>query len=85
MWVRELNALATPEKSAEWSRGLQVEWAADSLEAAKVLYRQPGSREPLKPGTRIGDDYCEIAVPIIRLQLARAGVRLAGMLNQIFQ
>ena len=84
-WVRELSALATPEISAEWSRGSPAEWANDSLEAAKVLYRRPESQELLKPGEQLGDEYFRLALPIVRPQMARAGVRLAQMLNQIYR
>ena len=84
-WVRELTARATPDKSAEWSRGSPAEWANDSLEAANVLYRRPESQELLKPGEQLGDEYFRLALPIVRPQMARAGVRLAQMLNQIYR
>ena len=55
--MQEVAALATPEKSAEWSRGLPADWATESLEAVKLLYRQPGSQNPLKAGTKLGEAY----------------------------
>jgi hypothetical protein len=84
-WAQELNALATPEKSMAWSRGLLADWATESLEAAKLLYRRPGLQDLLKPGTKLGEEYYRVALPIVRLQLARAGIRVAWMLNQIFR
>ena len=51
------------------------------LEEAKLLYRQPGSQSLLTSGSKLGEEYYEFAVPIIRLQLARAVVRLAFTLN----
>ncbi len=84
-WAQELNVLATKEKSIEWSRGSLVDWATDSLEAAKLLYRQPGSRNLLKPGTKLGEECFQGALPILHQQLAHAGVRVASVLNQIFR
>ena len=68
----------------EWPRGSLADWATEGLEAAKLLYRQPGAQDLLKPGTRLGEEYYQLALPIVRLQLARAGVRVAWMLNQFF-
>ncbi len=65
--------------------GALADWATDSLEASKLLYYQPGSQNLLKPGTKLDEAYYQVALPIVRLQLARAGVRVAWMLNQIFR
>jgi len=84
-WAQELNALATKEKSIEWSRGSLTDWATDSLEAGKLLYRQPGAQDFLKPGTELGDECYQFALPVLRQQLARAGVHVANVLNQVFR
>jgi nuclease S1 len=84
-WARELTALATPEKSKEWSRGSLADWATESLEAATMLYHLPGSQKLLKSGIKLGQEYNEMALQIIHQQLARAGVRVAYMLNEIFR
>jgi len=67
------------------SQGSLADWATDSLEAAKLLYVQPGSQGLLKPGTKLGEEYLSGCPPIVRMQLARAGLRLAWVLNQIFR
>ena len=84
-WVQELNALATRENSAEWAQGSVADWATESLKAAKLLYRKPGSQDILRPGTKLGEEYYTIALPVVRERLARSGVRLAGMLNQMLK
>jgi len=33
----------------------------------------------------VGDDYAAKALPVIHQQLAKAGYRLAGLLNQTFK
>ena len=84
-WLREVNVLATPENAAKWSRGTPEDSATESLEAARVAYCLPGTRSVMKPGTRLGGDYCQSMLPIAQTQLAKAGVRVAAMLNEIFR
>jgi hypothetical protein len=36
-------------------------------------------------GTRIGDEYCQAVLPIVQVQLAKAGVRVAAALNEVFK
>ncbi len=84
-WAQELNALATKEKSIAWSRGSLADWATESLEASKLLYHQPGSQNLLKSCTKLDEAYYQFALTIVRMQLARAGVRVAAMLNQKFR
>ena len=84
-WVRQIEPLLTPEHVADWSRGDVEAWADESLAAAKKAYHDP--RNPARliaSGDQLGRDYAEAAVPIIRLRLAQAGVRLAHELNTIF-
>jgi hypothetical protein len=68
-----------------WSQGSLNDWATDSLEAAKLLCRQPVAQDLMKPGTKLGEEYFQMALPIVRRQLAKAGVRVAWVLNQIFR
>jgi hypothetical protein len=84
-WTDEVMRLVTPQSAAEWSRGDVEQWADESLQEAKRAYRfPPGSTEPNASGVRLGRDYAEFALPIIRLRLAQAGVRLADELNAAF-
>jgi hypothetical protein len=39
----------------------------------------------VKLGTKLDDSYCQMALPVIQLQLAKAGVRVAWVVNQIFR
>jgi len=57
----------------------------ESLAIAKIAYRVPGTGQLLKPGTELGDDYYEFALPIVRQQRAKAGLRVAATLNAIFK
>ena len=84
-WLRDINSLATLENSAEWSKGTPEDWATESLQTAKQAYCLPGTRTVMRSGTKLDDNYCRIAVPIIRIQLAKAGIRVATILNATFR
>jgi hypothetical protein len=85
-WVESLQPLLTPANVSAWSKGDVETWANESLAAARQAYRFPkGSEGPVPPGARLGAEYAETALPVIRLRLAQAGVRLANELNTIFR
>jgi nuclease S1 len=84
VWMWDLTYLANPRRVVEWSGGSPAEWATESLDLAKTAYRFPGSKTWIKPGTSLGAEYCNAALPVIQLQLAKAGIRTAWILNQIF-
>jgi hypothetical protein len=41
-WLRELNALATPQMAAAASKGTVEDWATGSRAEARLAYRLPG-------------------------------------------
>jgi hypothetical protein len=85
VWMWDLTFVANPRNVAEWSKGSPEEWATESLVLAKSAHRLPGSLVWIKPGTKISPEYCRVSLTEIQKQLAKAGVRIAWMLNQIFQ
>ena len=85
-WVDRVEPLITPDHVKTWSAGTVEDWANESLKAAKVAYLVPkGPKGPMPSGTTLGREYVEAAEPILREQMARAGVRLANELNAIFK
>jgi len=84
VWLWDLTYLANPKMVAEWSKGTPEDWATESLAAARSAYRLPAGKGVIKPGTRIDAEYCGAALPVIRRQLAKAAIRTAWYLNQIF-
>jgi hypothetical protein len=84
VWLWDLTYQANPRMVAEWSQGTPEDWATESLLLAKTVRCFPDSRTMIKPGARIGNEYCRAALPIIQKQLAKAAIRTAWMLNQIF-
>ncbi len=85
VWVESIDPLLTRENVEDWSKGSVESWADESLQDAKLAYHfPPGSARPIESGDRLGRDYARFALPIIRLRLAQAGVRVANELNAIF-
>ncbi len=72
----------TPGERAEWSRGSVEDWAEESFEVARRLVY---GELPPPAGTdslRIGEAYEHAAEPVIEVQLEKAAVRLAAILNE---
>jgi hypothetical protein len=84
-FLGDLNGITTPAFAAEWSKGSPEDWATESLHAAKEAYCHPGTQTMMQSGSALGDDYCRMALPIIQRQLAKAGIRVAYTLNEIFK
>ena len=60
-----------------------VAWATESHKLAEEhAYRDRGV--PIKTGTVLGNEYSEASAPIVDEQLTKAGLRLAKLLNDIF-
>jgi hypothetical protein len=84
--VHELEAVANQPKSKDWVNGRIEDWADESLEAGRRAYLAvPGSNVLLRPGDSISRDYEKENLPVAVDRLARSGVRLASMLNEILK
>jgi hypothetical protein len=68
-------------KRKKWSKGTVQQWAEESHHAAqKVVYGQLPKVEAGTSAT-LGPAYEKLADPLVRMQIERAGVRLAKVLN----
>ncbi|MBC7749328.1 MAG: S1/P1 nuclease [Methylotenera sp.] len=61
-----------------------------ALQSIDVVYWATGSRAYLPQiyktgGNKISDEYVDACVPIIENQILKAGIRLAGVLNEVFK
>jgi hypothetical protein len=78
-----LNAGITRAQAGEWAKGTPVDWANESHDVAvKSVYA--GVPEGGAP-PKLDQKYVDAAGPVINLQLERAGVRLAMILNDVFR
>lgn len=85
-----LNKQITKPKADEWSKGTPTAWAKESfLQAKKVVYNFAGTQQFIDDhgakGARLNATYDNRALPVVREQLSKAGVRLAAVLNNNFK
>src|SRR5262249_25316814 len=81
--VRDLKALTDQSGWRDWLGGRLEDWADESLEAGRRAYRVPGTDRSLRSGDEIGRDYEDSNLPLVLDRLARSGVRLGSLLNEI--
>jgi hypothetical protein len=84
VWLTELTELDTVHNRAKWMAGTVEDWATESLLAAREAYLIPGTDKRLKSGQKLGKEYYEKHLPVVRLQPCRAGLRLAMVLDEAF-
>jgi hypothetical protein len=77
-------SLASPEAIKEAEKGTVEDWATESLLAACAAYYDPVRGERLKAGAKLGQEYFDLNLPIVKQRMFRAGVRLATVLNEVF-
>jgi hypothetical protein len=77
----QLLAQITPEQEAEWRQGKPDDWA---MEAFNIAYDDVYGEPPLSKDTlqHLDQAYVARAEKDVALQLSRAGVRLAAVLNK---
>jgi hypothetical protein len=77
--VHQLLAQITPEQEAEWKQGTPGDWAIEAFSISQAdVYGDP----PLSGSVHLDATYVEQAKKDVALQLSRAGVRLAAVLNK---
>jgi len=77
-WAEELEGRITPQDKTKWQQGSIQDWVMEGHRLAQTIaYGDLGSENPAV----ITPAYEQQAAPVIELQLERAGVRLAFLLN----
>jgi hypothetical protein len=77
----QLLAQITPDDAREWARGAPADWATEAFAISKTdVYGNP----PLSADRvqQLDANYVDTAEVDVRLQLSRAGIRLASLLNK---
>jgi len=69
---------ATPAEIKEWQAAPISQWLFESNQIAEKLYTD------IKPGDNLSYKYNFTHIEILNRQLLKGGIRLAGILNQIF-
>jgi len=74
---------ASQRQIQEWQNSTYVDWAMESYAVRDLVYKfQPASSSEKLP--YLSWDYRNAAVPVVEERLLKAGIRLAGVLNDIF-
>ena len=85
-WMSRVERGITAETAQEWSKASLDEWVEESFQAAKLAYRPLDDAPKVIPrGFRLEESYVKRVEPILERQMARASVRLANELNDIFK
>ena len=79
--AQHLNQGITPLQKKQWRQGRPREWAWEShLLAVRVAYGALPAGSP----KRLDEDYLAQAAAVAEEQLAKAGIRLAALINQVW-
>ena len=81
-----LDKRITKAKIAEWSKGTATDWAKEAYDKAKsAAYNFAGEQQFVDDhggkGERLDAAYDKRALPVVREQLEKGGIRLAAVLN----
>lgn len=76
-WQREIDRLSK-EEAAEVASGEPADWMRETLELCSEVYASTPE------GTKISYDYVAKYAPVIERQFLRGGLRLARLLNEIY-
>lgn len=77
-YTKAIN-FVTPKQRSEWQKNSIEDWINEGYVLSKKL------REDLRGETKLGYNYNFKHIATVNEQLVKAGVRLAGLLNQIMQ
>ena len=77
--AKQLLAQITPQQEAEWKQGTPDDWA---MEAFNIAFDDVYGGPPLSGAVQLDSAYVARAEKDVALQLSRAGVRLAAVLNK---
>jgi nuclease S1 len=81
--VRQMEHLAHQPESGHWLKGSIEDWANESLEVGRRAYLMPGTNRTLRTGDSLGREYERANLPLVTDRVARSGVRLASLLNEV--
>ncbi|MEK6477826.1 S1/P1 nuclease [Catalinimonas sp. 4WD22] len=75
--AQHLNRRATERLIEQWQSAPPEQWLQESMDLRPTVYDLPENNH-------LGYEYSYINYPIVEEQLLQAGVRLAGVLNEIY-
>lgn len=70
---------ATPAQIKKWQSAGPVEWMFESYQISTTLYSE------IEKNNKLDEDYYKQHISIVNERIEQAGIRLAGVLNQLFK
>jgi nuclease S1 len=83
-WLKEIAVLPSAQSPDESAAGTVEDWATESLLAAREAYVDPAMGRRIKSGDKLGLDYHNKNIPVVKERMFLAGIRLARVLNETF-
>lgn len=83
-WLKELTVLPSSQTPDTSATGTVEDWATESLLAAREAYVDPLTGQRIKSGAKLGLDYHNKNIPVVKERMYLAGIRLATVLNEAF-
>jgi S1/P1 Nuclease len=72
---------ASPGQIKTWQSAPMIKWLWESYQISSTLYTEIGQLSKRK----LGDSYYQAHIGIIQTRIEQAGIRLAGLLNNLFK
>ena len=79
--LAEKYSPVSPQQIQQWQSAPLMKWIWESYEISSKLYAEVDAMK----GRSIGDDYYKAHIAVIGTRIQQAGIRLAGVLNEIFK
>ena len=83
-WLKDLILLESPKSQEKVSEGTAEDWATESLWTARTAFQDPTTDSRIKSGTKLGRQYYDANLPVLRQRMVQAAMRLAMVLNEAF-
>ena len=77
-WEQQLNRYCTAEQKSEIAKGRAKDWLNESHKVATEIYKASPEK------SRLSYDYIAYYAPVIEKQLLSGGLRLAQILNELY-
>jgi nuclease S1 len=84
-WLKELTVMPSSQMPQDAAAGTVEDWATESLLAAREAYVDPATGQRIKSGTKLGFDYHNKNLPVVKERMSLAAMRLAKVLNECFE
>lgn len=77
--AEQYDATITPEQITKWQHDAPMLWLWESYQISTLLYQETEQNKELP------EDYYQQHIPVVQRRIAQAGIRLAGVLNEVFK